>query len=66
MIRYTGCQWKIYRPTNCDAVIKFQNCYPMEATDLTYFSAQPYIMMMTKNTHKISRLNNTKTKSHTK
>lgn len=62
MIRYTGCQWKIYRPTNCDAVVKFQNCYPMEATDLTYFSAQPYIMMMTKNTHKISRLNNTKNK----
>lgn len=62
MIRYLGCQWKIYRPTNCDAVVKFQNCYPMEATDLTYFSSQPYIMMMTKNTHKISRLQNTKNK----
>nr|UGV39482.1 MAG: ORF1 [TTV-like mini virus] len=62
MIRYLGCQWKIYRPTNCDAVVKFQNCYPMEANDLTYFSSQPYIMMMTKNTHKISRLGNTKNK----
>lgn len=62
MIRYLGCQWKIYRPTNCDAVVKFQNCYPMEATNLTYHSSQPYIMMMTKNTHKISRLQNTKNK----
>nr|UGV35165.1 MAG: ORF1 [TTV-like mini virus] len=62
MIRYTGCEFKIYRPEKCDAVVKFQNCYPMEATDLTYFSTQPYIMMMTKGSHKIKRLGDTKNK----
>nr|UGV35361.1 MAG: ORF1 [TTV-like mini virus] len=62
MIRYLGCEYKIYRPKHCDAVIKFQNCYPMEATDLTYFSSQPYIMMMTKGTKKIKRLDDTKNK----
>nr|UHS18450.1 MAG: hypothetical protein [Betatorquevirus sp.] len=62
MIRYTGCEFKIYRPIHCDAVINFQNCFPMEATDLTYHSAQPYIAMMTKHSKKITRLSNTKNK----
>nr|UGV39216.1 MAG: ORF1 [TTV-like mini virus] len=62
MTRYLGCNIKVYRPLYCDAVIKFQNCYPMEANDLTYLSAQPYIMMMTKGTHKIRRLHSTKNK----
>lgn len=59
LIRYTGCEFKIYRPSNTDAVIKFQTCYPMTATPLTYTSTQPYIMMMSKGSSKISRLNNT-------
>nr|UGV38414.1 MAG: ORF1 [TTV-like mini virus] len=59
LIRYTGCEFKIYRPKNTDAVVKFQNCYPMTATPLTYTSTQPYIMMMSKGSTKISRLDNT-------
>nr|UGV35168.1 MAG: ORF1 [TTV-like mini virus] len=62
LIRYTGCEFKIYRPTNTDAVVKFQTCYPMSATPLTYTSTQPYIMMMSQGSKKISRLENTKNK----
>lgn len=62
LVRYTGCEFKIYRPTNCDAVIKFQTCFPMSATALTYTGTQPYIMMMSYGSKKISRLKNTKNK----
>lgn len=66
LIRYTGCEFKIYRPIHTDAVVKFQNCFPMTATELTYLSTQPYIMNMTKNSYKIKRLQDTKNKNHTK
>nr|UGV34148.1 MAG: ORF1 [TTV-like mini virus] len=62
LIRYTGCRFRIYRPKNMDAVIKFQNCYPMTATNLTYVGTQPYIMSLSKNSYKISRLDNTSKK----
>lgn len=62
LIRYTGCEFKIYRPIHTDAVVKFQNCFPMTATELTYLSTQPYIMNMTKNSYKIKRLQDTKNK----
>lgn len=62
LIRYTGCEFKIYRPKLVDAVINFQNCFPMEASELTYHSTQPYIAMMTKGSKKIRRLDDTKNK----
>lgn len=62
LVRYTGCEFKIYRPTNTDAVLKFQTCYPMTATPLTYTGTQPYMMMMSRGSKKISRLDNTKNK----
>lgn len=62
LIRYTGCEFKIYRPTNTDAVLKFQTCYPMSATPLTYTGTQPYMMMLSRGSKKISRLDNTKNK----
>nr|UGV35158.1 MAG: ORF1 [TTV-like mini virus] len=62
LIRYTGCEFKIYRPKLVDAVINFQNCYPMEASQLTYLSTQPYISMMTKGSKIIRRLDDTKNK----
>nr|UGV34800.1 MAG: ORF1 [TTV-like mini virus] len=62
LIRYTGCRFRIYRPKNIDAVVKFQNCFPMTATNLTYVGTQPYMMMLSKDSKKISRLDNTKNK----
>lgn len=48
LYRYTGCSIKVYRPENVDAVIKFQTCYPMSASQFLYMGSQPSIMMMSK------------------
>nr|UGV35179.1 MAG: ORF1 [TTV-like mini virus] len=53
MIRYLGCEFKIYRPQECDAVVKFQNCFPFTATALTYTGAQPSMLMMSRGSKKI-------------
>nr|UGV39661.1 MAG: ORF1 [TTV-like mini virus] len=62
LIRYTGCEFKIYRPKYTDALVKFQNCYPMKATNLTYTGTQPYIMSMSLGTKRIKRLSDTANK----
>lgn len=62
LIRYTGCEFKIYRPKYTDALVKFQNCYPMKATNLTYTGTQPYIMSMSHGTKRIKRLQDTNKK----
>nr|UGV38323.1 MAG: ORF1 [TTV-like mini virus] len=54
LIRYTGCEFKLYRAESSDAIYVYQNCFPMTVTANTFNSTQPTLMSLTKN-HKIIR-----------
>nr|UGV38998.1 MAG: ORF1 [TTV-like mini virus] len=53
LFRYNGCTIRVYRPENVDALVKFQTCYPMSASNLLYMGSQPSIMLMSKGCKKI-------------
>lgn len=53
LFRYNGCKIRIYRPELVDAVVKFQTCYPMSASQMLYAGTQPGVMMLSKGSHKI-------------
>lgn len=62
LIRYNGCKFKLYRTQNTDYCFQYSNCYPMKATNYTYISTQPSMMMMNNKTIMVSCLENTKNK----
>nr|UGV35018.1 MAG: ORF1 [TTV-like mini virus] len=49
LIRYTGCQMKLFRSEKSDAIYTYFNCLPMNVTVETYNSTQPVIMQLSKN-----------------
>nr|UGV39032.1 MAG: ORF1 [TTV-like mini virus] len=53
LFRYTGAKIKVYRPLDTDLVLKFQTCYPMCCSKLTFTGTQPSILMMTHGSKKI-------------
>nr|UGV38508.1 MAG: ORF1 [TTV-like mini virus] len=53
LFRYTGCKIRVYRPLDVDLVLKFQTCYPMCCSKLTFTGTQPSILMMTHGSKKI-------------
>ncbi|UJO01888.1 ORF1 [Anelloviridae sp.] len=53
LFRYLGCSIKIYRPEIVDAVVKFQTCYPMSASQFLYTGTQPSVMMMSRGCKRI-------------
>lgn len=50
-VRYLGCTIKIYRPAFIDAVVRFQTCYPMTASNYLYAGCQPSVMMQSRHAH---------------
>nr|UGV36665.1 MAG: ORF1 [TTV-like mini virus] len=62
MIRYLHCRLKLYRAEETDYVFRYSTCQPMKATQLTYMSSQPSMMMMNKHTIFVRCLKNTQHK----
>lgn len=52
LIRYTGCQIKLYSSEHADYITTYHNCYPMTPNLDTYNSTHPTIMQLN-NRHKI-------------
>lgn len=50
-VRYLGCDITVYRPAFIDAVVRFQTCYPMTASNYLYAGCQPSVMMQSRNSH---------------
>lgn len=46
LIRYLGCNLKLYRAEKYDYVVVIHRCYPLKASDHLYMSTQPSIQMM--------------------
>lgn len=46
LVRYIKCIFKIYQSEDVDIVFRYQRHFPMEATQLTYPTMQPSVLMM--------------------
>lgn len=46
LVRYIKCIFKIYQSDDVDIVFRYQRHFPMEATQLTYPTMQPSVLMM--------------------
>nr|UGV36576.1 MAG: ORF1 [TTV-like mini virus] len=48
LIRYTGCQIKLYKAESSDYTFVYHNCLPMNATLQTFQSCQPNMLQLNK------------------
>lgn len=62
LIRYMGCEIKLYREENIDYLFYYNRQPPMTASLTTYQSTQPMAMLLNKHTVKVSCKKNTKNK----
>nr|UGV42595.1 MAG: ORF1 [TTV-like mini virus] len=62
LIRYLGCEIKLYREENIDYLFYYNRQPPMTASLTTYQSTQPMAMLLNKHTVKVSCKKNTKNK----
>lgn len=62
LIRYSGCDIKLYREESIDYLFYYNTQFPMTAKLLTYQSTQPMAMLLNKHTVKVACKKNTKNK----